>query len=180
MTILLASLFIAPFIIGTLAFILFWLPFKAQKGKLKHKKLGDYFAATIYSLVCSVALMAFMTLYFPMLIDEKILSTTIEPQRFIVSLQIIFSILSVLMGIIILVFSMKRIHSLKPTITKHRNSAITLGIIALTVLTAFGGGKLFANLGDAQIIFWFAPGIIGGVAIFLISKVYASKGALKN
>ncbi|MFA3792147.1 hypothetical protein AB6T38_13590 [Aliiglaciecola sp. SL4] len=180
MTTLLASLFFAPFITGTLAFILFRLPFKATKSKFKPKKFGGYYTATIYSMVCFGMLTALMTLYFPMRLEEKLLSTAIEPQRFIISLQVIFSILSVLFGIMMLLFSMKRVYRLKPIVTKYRHSIIASAIVAFTVFSVFGGGKLFANIGDAEIIFWFSPGIISGITIFLILKVYATKGWLKN
>ncbi|MEP4888584.1 MAG: hypothetical protein ABJV04_01035 [Aliiglaciecola sp.] len=180
MTTLLASLFFAPFIIGALAFILFRLPFKATKSKFKPKKFSGYYTAIIYSLVCFGALTALMTIYFPMLVEEKMLSAAIESQGFIISLQVIFSILSVLFGIMMLVFSLQRVHSLKPIVTKYRHSIIASGIVVLTVLTAFGGGKLFANIGNAQIIFWFAPGIIGGITIFLISNVFAPRVRLKH
>ena len=52
------------------------------------------------------------------------------------------------------------------------------GIGAYTAFLAFGGRVMFSDMGQYQILFWVAPGIIGGTAISLLVRKY--KGGTKT
>lgn len=66
----------------------------------------------------------------------------------------------------------------KPTVKRnewileHIGSMIGSGIGAYTAFIAFGGRVLFEGLGNWQIVFWVAPGVIGGVAASKVAKRY--------
>ena len=47
-----------------------------------------------------------------------------------------------------------------------------------TAFLAFGGRVMFSEMGQYQILFWIAPGIIGGSAISLLVRKY--KGTKTN
>ncbi|GAA6183432.1 hypothetical protein [Aliiglaciecola sp. NS0011-25] len=96
------------------------------------------------------------------------------------TLHIIFGILGCGIGFSMLRFCLKQQHSQKQWIIEHLSAMIGSGIGAYTAFIAFGGRHIFSHLGDAQIIFWVAPGVIGGLAIFLLSKNYGNTASLQD
>jgi hypothetical protein len=63
----------------------------------------------------------------------------------------------------------------KQWVIEHLGAMIGSGIGAYTAFFAFGGRQLFENLGNVQIIFWVAPGVIGSIAITILSRNYTTK-----
>jgi hypothetical protein len=45
------------------------------------------------------------------------------------------------------------------------------------VFLAFGGRVMFSEMGQYQILFWIAPGVIGGTAISLLAGKYKGNKA---
>lgn len=87
-------------------------------------------------------------------------------------LHIIFGILGMLIGSGMLRFSFASQHSPNQIVIEHLSAMIGSGIGAYTAFIAFGGRQLFENIGSWQIAFWVAPGVIGSVAITLLSRKY--------
>ena len=57
---------------------------------------------------------------------------------------------------------------------EHIGAMIASGIAAHTAFFAFGGRNLMGHIGDWQLVFWIAPGVIGGLTIRHFSLKYAA------
>ncbi|MDC0603134.1 hypothetical protein OAP14_08920 [Aliiglaciecola sp.] len=90
-------------------------------------------------------------------------------------LHIVFGILGIMIGTGMLRYCFAQQLKPKQWLIEHLGGMIGSGIGAYTAFIAFGGRKLFADLGSMQIIFWVAPGVIGSIAIYLLSKKYQPK-----
>ena len=96
------------------------------------------------------------------------------------ALFIIFSILQIFTGINNLRYNFK--HKLMPKEwwLQHLSGLFGAGIGAYTAFFVFGGRRIFDSLfgelyTDYSIILWVAPGVIGGVAIGLVSRHYKKR-----
>lgn len=87
----------------------------------------------------------------------------------------IFGVLGCFISVGMLKYCLGRPSSPKAYIVEHLGGMIGSGIGAYTAFLAFGGRVVFSELGQYQIIFWIAPGIIGGTAISLLARKYASR-----
>ncbi len=87
-------------------------------------------------------------------------------------LHIIFGILGAIIGTGMLRFCFKKHIDAGQWVSEHLSAMIGSGIGAYTAFLAFGGRQLFENIGSFQIIFWIAPGVIGSIAITLLSRKY--------
>ena len=94
------------------------------------------------------------------------------------ALHIIFGILGLVLSIGMLKYCFKS--SVKPGAwgAEHLGSMIGSGIGAYTAFLAFGGRQLFSDIGQWQLIFWIAPGVIGSIAIARLSRKYVPKPPL--
>lgn len=67
----------------------------------------------------------------------------------------------------------------KAWLKEHIGALIGTGIGAHTAFFAFGGRSIFGDIGNYQLIFWIAPGVLGGFAIRFYSSRYAPKRSHK-
>jgi hypothetical protein len=59
-------------------------------------------------------------------------------------------------------------------LSQHISAFVGSGIGAYTAFLAFGARRLTDDLGSLQVVFWVAPGVIGGVASWYLSRKYQS------
>lgn len=95
-------------------------------------------------------------------------------------LFILFSILQIVSGINNLRYNFKQKLMPKEWWLQHLNGLIGSGIGAYTAFFVFGGRRIFDSLfgelyTDYSIILWVAPGVIGGIAIGIVSSHYKTR-----
>lgn len=88
------------------------------------------------------------------------------------TLHIIFGILGMVAGTNMLRYCFKKTLANREWVIEHIGAMIGSGIGAYTAFLAFGGRVLFANAGEWQVVFWVAPGVIGSIASYILSKKY--------
>jgi hypothetical protein len=88
------------------------------------------------------------------------------------TLHIIFGILGTVLAMQIGHFCLAKSVSPNRWLVEHLGAFIGSGIGAYTAFLAFGGRSLFSELGQWQIIFWIAPGVVGAIASALMSRKY--------
>lgn len=93
---------------------------------------------------------------------------------------IIFSILQIVTGISNLRYNFKKELKPKEWWLQHLNGLFGAGIGAYTAFFVFGGRRIldsvFGDLyTDYSIVLWVAPGVIGGIAIGVVSRHYKQK-----
>lgn len=93
------------------------------------------------------------------------------------TLPVVFSILGLLSGSSNLKYIFRGSHHPKAWLREHIGALVGTGIGAHTAFIAFGGRNLFQDIGQLQVIFWIAPGIIGSFAIRHYSMKYAPDAA---
>jgi hypothetical protein len=91
------------------------------------------------------------------------------------TLHIIFGILGFFLAQGILRYTFKKEVQPGQWVLEHLGTMIGSGIGAYTAFLAFGGRTLFSELGQWQIAFWIAPGVIGTIAANIVAKKYARK-----
>ena len=91
------------------------------------------------------------------------------------TLHIVFGVLGIVMGQSTLRYCWKKEIQPGEWVVEHLGAMIGSGIGAYTAFLAFGGRTLFADLGSYQMIFWIAPGLIGGIAANIIARNYGKK-----
>lgn len=96
------------------------------------------------------------------------------------TLHQVFGILGIFVSQGMLRYSFKKHIKSGEWVIEHLGAMIGSGIGAYTAFLAFGGRSLFAGLGSWQLVFWIAPGIIGGIAANMIARHYAKKIGLFN
>ena len=89
-------------------------------------------------------------------------------------LMLIFGPLGIFIAVTNLIFTFKP--SVKPNawLKEHIGAYIGSGIGAYTAFISFGGRQIFETSGHLQITLWVAPGVIGTVFIFFLSRKYAN------
>ena len=87
-------------------------------------------------------------------------------------LFIVFGIFGPILALQTLRYCYKKTVSPKAWLIEHFSSIIGSGIGAHTAFIAFGGRYLFEGLGQWQLLFWVAPGVIGAVCIAQLAKRY--------
>jgi hypothetical protein len=87
-------------------------------------------------------------------------------------LHIVFGLLGTVLAAQMGRFCLSRSVKKNAWLVEHIASFIGSGIGAYTAFIAFGGRRLLENLGDLQMIFWIAPGVIGGIVISRMSRKY--------
>lgn len=96
------------------------------------------------------------------------------------TLHIAFGILGVVLGSSMLRYCLRANIAHRQWILEHIGNMIGSGIAAYTAFLTFGGRTLFSDLGQWQLLFWIAPGVIGGIASYLVCKHYAVKLGIAN
>ncbi|NCP66521.1 MAG: hypothetical protein GW836_18045 [Paraglaciecola sp.] len=87
-------------------------------------------------------------------------------------LHIIFGVLGSILGWQMLRFCLAQQVSATQWLIEHFAAFIGSGISAYTAFISFGGQRLFDDLGYWQLVFWVAPGVIGGTASWLLARKY--------
>lgn len=89
-------------------------------------------------------------------------------------LMLVFGPLGLFISLTNLHFTFKR--TIKPTdwLVEHLAGYIGSGIAAYTAFIAFGGRHIFVSSGYMQLVFWVAPGVVGVLFIFPLSRKYAN------
>lgn len=88
------------------------------------------------------------------------------------TLFIVFGLFGSLIGSNMLRYCLQKEIGRNTWVLEHIGSMIGSGIGAYTAFLAFGARTLLSDLGQWQIAFWIAPGVIGGLAAYLICKHY--------
>lgn len=91
------------------------------------------------------------------------------------TLHTIFGILGLIIAIGMVRYCLTKELKPKQWVIEHLGAMIGSGIGAYTAFIAFGGRQLFENIGNLQIIFWIAPGVLGSIAIAILSRQYKVK-----
>ncbi|TDF35707.1 hypothetical protein EYS14_20110 [Alteromonadaceae bacterium M269] len=89
------------------------------------------------------------------------------------TLHMVFGVLGFIVGVNMLKYCFKKELAQREWILEHIGAMIGSGIGAYTAFLAFGGRVLFSDLGQWQIAFWVAPGVIGSVASYVMTKKYS-------
>lgn len=89
-------------------------------------------------------------------------------------LHMIFGILGVFISLGMLRYCVRTTNKPKAWLAEHISATIGSGIGAYTAFISFGARHLLENLGSYQIVFWVAPGIIGSIAIALLSRKHVT------
>jgi hypothetical protein len=88
-------------------------------------------------------------------------------------LHMVFSVLGFMVGMSMLRYCLKEKAKAREWIIEHITSTIGSGIGAYTAFIAFGGRTLLSDLGEWQMLFWIAPGVIGSIASAVLCRKYA-------
>ena len=88
------------------------------------------------------------------------------------TLHMVFAVLGIVTALQMAKFCLANSVSANAWLLEHLGAFIGSGIGAYTAFIAFGGRKIFSELGDLPLIFWVAPGVIGGIGISLMSRKY--------
>jgi uncharacterized membrane protein len=88
-------------------------------------------------------------------------------------LFMVFAVLEIVSGIGRLRYSLKKELAPKEWWIEHLNDLIGSGIGAYTAFFVFGGSRLLSGILDnGSLLLWVAPGVIGSIAIALLSRRY--------
>ena len=88
------------------------------------------------------------------------------------TLHMVFSILGLFVALEMLRYCLQKQIKARQWVLEHIGATFGSGIGAYTAFVAFGGRTLLADLGQWQMLFWIAPGVIGGIASALLCKKY--------
>ena len=88
------------------------------------------------------------------------------------TLHILFGLLGSVLSIQTGQFCLTKSVSTNRWLVEHLGAFIGSGIGAYTAFLAFGGRSMLGDLGQWQIVFWIAPGVIGAIASTRMSRKY--------
>jgi hypothetical protein len=88
------------------------------------------------------------------------------------TLHTVFRVLGSVLAIQTGRFCLAKSVSANRWLVEHLSASIGSGIAAYTAFFAFGGRSMFGDLGQWQIVFWIAPGVIGAIASARMSRKY--------
>jgi hypothetical protein len=88
------------------------------------------------------------------------------------TLHIVFGLLGAVLAFQTGRFCLTNSVSANRWLVEHLSAFIGSGIGAYTAFLAFGGRSMFGELGQWQIVFWIAPGVIGAMASARMSRKY--------
>ncbi|MFC4701999.1 hypothetical protein ACFO4O_17775 [Glaciecola siphonariae] len=90
------------------------------------------------------------------------------------TLYIVFGVLGCIIAVTMLRYCYAKTVAANQWIFEHIGSIIGSGIGAYTAFLTFGARTFFSDLGQWQLVFWIAPGVVGGLASYLVCKKYAA------
>jgi positive regulator of sigma E activity len=93
-------------------------------------------------------------------------------RQFEQTLHLLFGILGCAVGISMLRYVFKLQAPKNGYLLEHIGSMIGSGIGAYTAFFAFGGRHLLEGIGGFQLIFWIAPGVLGSIFSFYLTRKY--------
>lgn len=96
------------------------------------------------------------------------------------TLHIVFGSLGAVLAFRNARFCLAKSVSANRWLVEHLGAFIGSGIGAYTAFMAFGGRSIIGGLGQWQIIYWVAPGVIGAIAIAYLSGKYKNGLAATN
>lgn len=76
-----SSLFFLHILFGSLALVLFWVPFFTKKGQLNHRKFGSFYTNAMYLVAASGAIMALIVLADPIGIKGADMGENVDKER---------------------------------------------------------------------------------------------------
>ena len=88
------------------------------------------------------------------------------------TLHLLFGILGCVVGTSMLRYVFKNQIAKGAYLLEHIGSMIGSGIGAYTAFLAFGGRHILEGIGGFQIIFWIAPGVLGSIFSFYLTRKY--------
>lgn len=88
------------------------------------------------------------------------------------TLHIVFAIIGIVVALQVGRYCAHQSVTKGQWLAAHLGAFIGSGIAAYTAFFAFGGSRLFTQLGSYQILFWVAPGIIGTALSWYLSRKY--------
>lgn len=87
----------------------------------------------------------------------------------------VFSVFGVISAIQVLHYAFAKEVAPNRWLLEHLSSMCGSGIAVYTAFFAFGARHVLAELGQWQLLFWIAPGILGGIAIHFWTRKYAKQ-----
>ena len=88
------------------------------------------------------------------------------------TLHMIFGVLGTVLAIQTGRFCLAKSVAANRWLIEHISASIGSGISAYTAFLSFGGRSMFGELGQWQLVFWVAPGVIGAIASTRMSRKY--------
>lgn len=88
------------------------------------------------------------------------------------TLHLVFGILGLLLGVSMLRYVFRKHLPKGAYLLEHIGSMIGSGIGAYTAFLAFGGRHLLEGIGGFQIVFWIAPGVLGTMFSYYLTRKY--------
>ncbi|RUO40392.1 hypothetical protein [Idiomarina aquatica] len=240
------SLLYLHILAGVIAMMLFWIPITTRKGGLNHRRFGQAYTITMYTVAASAILMSVMVLIAPeyfkagwyaestnpaqltrniygfwtLLLVLSLLTYTAVNQAmlalktkrdrslarqahhiiapvalFIASLVLlaqaingtvnqilgyVFSIFGIISAIQVLHYAYSKRVAANRWLIEHLSSMCGSGIAVYTAFFAFGARHVLSELGQWQLIFWIAPGLLGGIAIHVWTRKYTVQSGVKK
>lgn len=88
------------------------------------------------------------------------------------TLHMIFGVLGLFVGASMLKYCLQKEIKSRQWVVEHISAMMGSGIGAYTAFVAFGGRAILSDLGQWQLLFWIAPGVIGTVISAIFTKRY--------
>ena len=87
----------------------------------------------------------------------------------------VFSVFGAISAVQVLHYAFAKDVAPNRWLLEHLSSMCGSGIAVYTAFFAFGARHVLAELGQWQLLFWIAPGILGGIAIHFWTRKYANQ-----
>ncbi|HAD47922.1 MAG: hypothetical protein CMF12_02395 [Idiomarina sp.] len=89
----------------------------------------------------------------------------------------VFSVFGVISAVQVMHYAFAKQVATNRWLLEHLSSMCGSGIAVYTAFFAFGARHVLAELGQWQLVFWIAPGILGGIAIHFWTRKYAKQAS---
>jgi hypothetical protein len=96
------------------------------------------------------------------------------------TLHMIFGVLGTVLALQSGRFCLSKSVAVNRWLVEHIGASIGSGIGAYTAFLSFGGRSMFGDIGQWQLVFWVAPGVIGAIASARMSRKYKNGLAAKS
>jgi uncharacterized membrane protein len=177
MNIIHSALFFIHIIVGSMALLLFWVPFLTKKGSLNHRKFGRHYANVMYAVAASGALMALMVIYAPLVIKHQMVNENTNTELLALNVRIFWSFLLYL-SLLTFVNVRHGILVVKHK-TQHANMRqwshlFSIGLLLVSGIMLFSFGIIYSN--TLHIVF----GVLGAVLALRNGHFCLSKSVSTN